>query len=120
MAWRYEQATGRMFDPRGELLATGYSGHGAGINNPAMEAVANRGPIPRGRWLIGPAYAHATLGPVTMRLLPHGHAAQGRALFRIHGDNARGDRSASEGCIILPRWARAAIDASADDELEVA
>ena len=48
MAWRYEQATGRMFDRARRAAGHGYSGHGAGINNPAMEAVAESGPIRAG------------------------------------------------------------------------
>ena len=119
MPFRYVQATGDMFDPQGRLLARGYSGNGEGLNNPAMEDVPNTGPIPRGQWMIGPAFTHSTLGPVSMRLQPHGHKAHSRVAFLIHGDNGLGNRSASHGCIILPRSARVLVDVSPDHVLIV-
>ena len=119
MPWRYTQATGELHNPQGDLVATGYSGHGEGVNNPAMERVECVGPIPRGEWMVGQAYQHARLGPVTMNLAMMSGDAFGRTLFRIHGDTGRGDRSASEGCIILPRSVRVAIDASDDGVLVV-
>ena len=119
MPFRYGQATGEMRDPQGRLLATGYSGNGAGVNNPEMEHVPDTGPIPRGEWMIGPAFTHGSLGPVSMRLQPHGHKAHGRFAFLIHGDNGLGNRSASHGCIILPRSARVLIDCSPDHVLIV-
>ncbi|MFA6125072.1 MAG: hypothetical protein WCS75_11525 [Sphingomonas sp.] len=39
--------------------------------------------------------------------------------FRIHGDNAKLDRSASHGCIILPRAVRERMWASGDRIVEV-
>lgn len=108
----YEQKTGRFLGIDSKPMATGYSGHAAGINNPDMQDVRATGPIPRGEWQIGTAYKSASLGPVVMNLDPVGHDALGRSLFRIHGDNSKGDRSASHGCIILPRAIRERIAAS--------
>lgn len=119
MPFRYVQQTGDLYDPQGRLLARGYSGNGEGLNNPAMEAVRDTGPIPRGEWMIGPAYTHGRLGPVAMRLQPYGHKAHGRTAFFIHGDNGLGNRSASHGCIILGPNVRRVVDASPDHVLVV-
>lgn len=105
LTWIYHQATGALLlgpCPTGR----GYSGAGktaaGGRNNPAMEGVVAKGPIPRGRWkMTGLRLKHPTLGPFVILLEPVGHNALGRSLFRIHGDNAAGD--ASHGCIILAR-----------------
>lgn len=88
------------------VTALGYSGRGAGLNNTTFEHKPNLGPVPRGRWLVGEPHAHSRLGPLCMTLFPHGHSAQGRSDFMIHGDNGRGDRSASKGCIVVDRDAR--------------
>lgn len=77
----------------------------------------NVGPIPRGRYSIGPEFDAPVQGPCTMRLTPEGHDALGRDGFLIHGDNAT--HNASTGCIILPFESRREIAGSADRELEV-
>lgn len=43
----------------------------------------------------------------------------GRDAFRIHGDNSRGDQSASQGCIILHPNIRNQISNSGDNILHV-
>ncbi len=97
------------------VVATGaYSGHGEGVNNPAMESVPNVGPIPAGVYSIGPAKDPVDqLGPIALPLTPIGGQEMfGRSAFFIHGDNAAMDHTASDGCIILPRSAREYIAAS--------
>lgn len=116
MSWIYSQSSGQL-SRDGELIATGYSGAGAGRNNPAEQAVPNVGPIPQGHYLIGPEFDAPIQGPCTMRLSPNGHDALGRDGFLIHGDNATHD--ASTGCVILPLEARQQIAASEDRDLEV-
>jgi Tlde1 domain len=120
MTWRYDQSTGDL-EHNGEFAGTGYSGAGRtlaeGRNNPAMEAVRQKGPIPAGEWRIGPAHAGAHTGPVSMDLTPVGHDAHGRTAFLIHGDNTA--HNASEGCIILARGIRDQIAASGDRQLIV-
>lgn len=119
-AWRYQQSTGTLLDPDGSLASTGYSGHGAGINNGAMEAAHNVGPIPVGRYTIGPAFTHPLAGPVTMRLTPDpANNMHGRDGFMMHGGFGPGDYTASEGCIVMPRTIRDAVAASADRVLVV-
>lgn len=119
MAWTYYVKTGELTDPDGHFAGTGYSGR-AGIwrNNPDQEPVQAHGPIPAGRWSIGPAHLSPHTGPITMDLAPlAGTNTYGRSLFRIHGDNANHD--ASEGCIILGPAIRRQIDASHDKTLIV-
>jgi hypothetical protein len=120
MTWRYQQSTGDLYRDAA-FVGTGYSGAGhtlaEGRNNPAMEAVVGKGPIPKGMWKIGPAHDSPHTGPLTMNLDPVGHDAHGRSLFRIHGDNR--DDDASHGCIILARGMRGTIEMSGDTDLEV-
>ena len=114
--WSWDQSEGALY--LGELrVARGYSGRGEGRNNPAMEAVRGVGPIPAGRWRIGPPHLSARTGPHVMTLTPIGHDAHGRSAFQIHGDNAAGD--ASSGCIVLPRWVRERISAMGLTTIEV-
>lgn len=114
--WSWDQSEGALY--LDELrVARGYSGRGEGRNNPAMEAVRGVGPIPAGRWRIGPPRHSASTGPHVMNLTPLGHDAHGRSAFQIHGDNAAGD--ASSGCIVLPRAVRERISATGLTTIEV-
>jgi len=119
MAWIYVQATGALLHG-GTLVATGYAGHGAGLDNPADEAVPGLGPLPAGQYTIGPPFTHPRCGPVSMRLAPSAGTREfGRFGFLMHGDNAALNHTASDGCIVLPRSAREQVAASADRELVV-
>lgn len=99
----YESSTGR-FLKHGVQVATGYSGYGISKNRPEREHIRGEGPIPRGRYMIGPARFSRNVGPVAMYLWPVGHDAHGRSALMIHGDNRT--QTASRGCIILPRVVR--------------
>ena len=116
MPWTYSQSSGQLTRD-GRTVATGYSGTGTGRNNPALENARDVGPIPRGRYTIGPAHNTATRGPRVMSLTPEGHNALGRDGFLIHGDNLRND--ASTGCVILAPNVREQISSSGDNQLEV-
>lgn len=126
MAWVYVQHTGELWR-NGHRVALGYAGWddgdgvaepGEGKNLPGAEAIRNVGPLPVGRYTIGPPMHHPTSGPYTMRLEPDAaNDMHGRAGFLIHGDNGQG--SASLGCIVLSRAARELISASEDHVLEV-
>jgi hypothetical protein len=119
MPWKYIQSNGNLIFG-GKVVATGYSGFDAGKNNPAMQSVANVGPIPTGKYSIGLPYDSEAHGPVVMRLTPEdGTDTYGRGGFLIHGDSLQHTGSASHGCIILPRPTRMEIAASEDRELEV-
>jgi hypothetical protein len=84
------------------LLGACYSGHGVGLNNPIVSRRARVGPIPQGWYTIGKFFDDlGGKGPVVAHLAADaGNRMYGRSGFMIHGDNARGDHSASEGCII--------------------
>jgi hypothetical protein len=120
--WTYRQSTG-LISHDGTDIQIGYSGHGSGLNNPRMQDFVAVGPIPRGRYTIGPEYVHEHLGRNTMNLEPHADNQMfGRSEFRIHGDNSQCNHTASEGCIILGHTARCVIGASVeagDDQLTV-
>jgi hypothetical protein len=103
MTWLYEQITGKLTNTAiPDFHAVGYSGHGDGCNNPDCETQKNVGPIPRGVWLIKAPYESKRTGRHTIPLEMFDGDVFGRDGFRIHGDNSKGDQSASHGCIILP------------------
>lgn len=113
----YSQKTGKLTLGT-TLIATGYSGHGEGVNNPDKEKVKNVGPIPAGDWIISAPRKYKTMDNC-FDLTPNGHTAHGRNQFLIHGDNAKGDKSASEGCIILDKPVRDEIAKSKIRKLRV-
>lgn len=118
MTWEYSQTTGQLTH-NGQPVAVGYSGLGAGRNNPGAEQQRNVGPIPRGTYVIGIPARHPTKGPLTMRLTPVGHRAHGRDNFLIHGDSREHPGEASQGCVILNNAIRSRISTSGDGTLEV-
>jgi hypothetical protein len=100
----------------GELLGTGYAGHGAGVNNPALEAVHDTGPLPQGIYTINPPVNTTTHGPYVMWLTPDPlNQMFGRSGFGIHADEIAnpGKQLASSGCIVMSGQAREAIWAAA-------
>lgn len=119
----YSQSSGLMYLEDHErnriTLARGYSGHGTSINDPDSEGFPGRGPIPRGVWKVGSPVNSDRTGPYILPLTPVGHDAYNRSGFQIHGDNKHGNRTASTGCIILPRHIRQAIVDLRIDVLEV-
>lgn len=102
--YRYNSRTGAFYGPGLIGIVWGYSGFGISRNQPEREDMAGEGPIPRGRYMIGPPHESKRVGPVAMRLHPVGHTAHGRSALMIHGDNRT--HSASRGCVILPRTVR--------------
>jgi hypothetical protein len=118
--WVYEQIAGRLSLDGGNVIATGYSGAGEGKNNPTEENVRDEGPIPEGIYYIqAPENTH-THGPFVLRLMPDvDNVMFGRAGFLIHGDSIERPGQASEGCIIMPLFARRAIWDSGEHTLRV-
>jgi hypothetical protein len=121
MGWKYSQTTGQLVNPAGSGVGLGYSGCGEGLNSPAQQAVACVGPIPQGDWEIGAFFDDlGGKGPIVAHLTPAaGTETFGRSGFMVHGDNAAGDHTASEGCVILPRVLREQLMASSDRTLTV-
>jgi hypothetical protein len=100
MTWLYKQTSGEL-DHSGTVVGTGYSGHGPGLNNPAMQQAHDVGPIPQGGYTIGPPRTPIDhLGPLALPLTHVSGNVFGRSEFFIHGDNTAHDHSASDGCII--------------------
>ncbi len=118
MSWIWDQSAGTL-SRDGEVIARGYSGRGAAKNDPSAEHVRATGPIPRGRWRIGPPWTSRRTGPYVLSLTPEGHGARGRTAFQIHGDSVKAPGAASSGCIILSRAVRERIWKSGDHALEV-
>ena len=111
----YVVADGEMFLSCGEdmelSIGKGYSGYREYRNNASFETRKALGPLPRGRWLVGFGIQHPRLGPQAIALQPEDVPnLSGRSGFYIHGDNRRGDFTASTGCIVLGRSARDCID----------
>jgi hypothetical protein len=80
------------------------------------------GPIPRGRYTIGPPHHGHRTGAYVMDLTPVGHDAHRRTEFQIHGETVDPNRprgEASTGCIVTPRNVRERIFRSGDHVLEV-
>jgi RHS repeat-associated protein len=140
--WIWQQSTGNLFyQPPAEagggppqLVSPGgpgqYSGQNAGLNNPVNQSVpgagpnSNGGPLPQGTYTIAPQQTNVTnMGtrlPASMRLTPDpDNQMYGRGGFLFHGDNSRGDQSASEGCPIAPRNIRNRIGNSGDTVFRV-
>jgi hypothetical protein len=117
--WTYGQKTGSLRGSAVGVIAHGYAGAGVGKNNPDMDAVPNIGPLPRGKYTIGPPY-DSSHSPYTLRLTPDPkNDMHGRAGFLIHGDSIHNPGTASQGCIILPRSIRQEIWESGDHDLQV-
>jgi hypothetical protein len=116
MAWKYVQRTGGLLQ-NSTLIDTGYSGKGAGKNNPDEQCITDEGPIPRGWWTIGPA---TDTGPtkLSLPLTPDGDTC-GRSGFFIHGDSISNPGSASHGCVIMKKSTRQQIDGGDDKRLQV-
>lgn len=118
----YSQSSGR-FVLDEEEVGDGYSGNGAGMNNPDAQNIKGHGPLPRGQYTVLQASTHPKLGPLAMELLPYSTNQMFlRGDFFIHGDNAELNHTASDGCIILPRVVReqvAAAVARGDNQLTV-
>lgn len=114
----YEQKTGRIISESGSIYGIGYSGAGAGKNNPEMQEVHNVGPLPRGKYHIGEPYNSLHTGPFTIPLIPFPENEMfGRDQFKIHGDDGHG--TGSEGCICTDRHTREDINNCTDKTLNV-
>jgi hypothetical protein len=117
--WKWDQSAGEL-SHNGRIIEHGYAGNGKGLNSPNFQDVRGIGPIPRGMWKMVSVGDIPNTGRFTIVLEPMpGTDTRGRSEFRIHGDNSRLDKSASHGCIILPRNVRGDIWASGDHELQV-
>ena len=103
----YQQSTGKLTNPNGDLVGVGYSGLGDDKNVPASQDVAGKGPIPLGYWRATSVINAPDTGPFSILLEPiEGNECFGRSGFRMHGDSLEHPGEASHGCIIMPRITR--------------
>ena len=118
--YTYHQSTGTLVQ-NGTLVLTGYAGHGPGVNKPAMQDQHDVGPLPQGRYVMTALIDSPHTGLATIILDPDpANQIFGRSGFRIHGDNAAGNHTASDGCIIAGHAnERTTIWNSGDHDLEV-
>ncbi len=121
-AWK--QSTGTMTDQASNVVGKGYAGHHEGLNNPALQDRHGVGPLPQGRYMIGPLLSSHIVGNVVLQscahLTPHPENEMfGRAGFLIHGRKSLTDMEASEGCIVLDHDDRLKVLNSEDKELIV-
>lgn len=112
----YPQSTGHI-NRDGVVIASGYSGHGTGLFNPALQNVHDVGPIPQGRYTLRKVtnaveLRRLKLGPTVFYCEPEGTDwlistvttlpwMFGRFAFYIHWDNEFFNYTASHGCIVL-------------------
>lgn len=121
MAFTYAQDSGALYDPNGVLMMRGYSGNGAGLNNPAMDDRVGVGPIPVGDYTVGAPHAPIDhLGPLALPLYPaKTNNMKGRSGFFMHGDNSRLNHTASNGCVIMPPQVRKTVNEASVKQLTV-
>jgi hypothetical protein len=63
--WTYEQRTGDLrYD--GKVVASGYSGHGEGKNDPCSQHIPCVGPIPEGYYTINAPHDTPSHGPYVL------------------------------------------------------
>jgi hypothetical protein len=99
--YTYHQSTGALTRDGAQVL-NGYAGHGTGVNNPGMQDQHDVGPLPQGRYIMTALVDSPHTGHATIILDPDPtNQMFGRSGFRIHGDNGAGNRTASNGCIIV-------------------
>lgn len=116
--WVYDQQTGKLSRDGQELQA--YSGHGPGLNNPALENLADIGPIPKGLYTISSPFNDDEKGPLVCNLIPaESNTMFDRSGFMLHGDNRDANYTASHGCIVAPHVVRVAVTTSGDNQLKV-
>jgi Protein of unknown function (DUF2778) len=125
--WTFVQRSGKLYDPSGKYIATGYAGgacgaHPEGVNNPDMADQHNIGPLPQGTYTFGePIGKHPKLGLFVIPLIPDpSNNMFGRSGFFLHGDLVKGPaESASDGCIIMGPAYRHACAESPDQQIQV-
>jgi hypothetical protein len=110
LCWVFSQSTGQLSyvdsDGNSTYIGSGYSGYGAGLNNPAMQNVPNIGPLPQGNYNIGPQQNNGPLRE-SMRLTPNpGNQMFNRWGFLIHGPHANDHKDSSNGCPIFQKSIR--------------
>ncbi len=101
MAWTYFQCNGLLISGDGKTTLHCYAGIDEGKNNPDLQGVKSKGPLPRGRYTANTPESSATHGPFAMHLIPHAdNDMLGRDAFMYHADSIDHPGRASNGCIV--------------------
>ena len=122
--WIFDVIAGN-FVGHGTAKSGVYAGNGPGFNNPAMENVANVGPLPRARYTMKRIYDDPETGKNTIELIPDPESIakfpnRNMYSFRIHGINPARPLGSSKGCIcVSPGSFRVYVFNSGDHELFV-
>jgi len=121
MAWVYEVNKKSFYLNDDFKFSARYAGAPGYKNDTQYECLANKGPLPRGKYrIVGQPFKHPTAGRFTLRLEPYASNNMcGRAGFLIHGDSRKHLGEASNGCIVANPEDRKAIWDSMDKELIV-
>lgn len=103
---------GTMAYADGREFASGlWSGHPPAMNEPSMTSLKAIGPLPIGFYGYGAARDGGHLGCMVMPLSQLSGESFGRGGFFIHGPSLMRSEYSSDGCIIMPRAQRVAMDA---------
>ena len=116
-AFTYVQSTGAFGVQNGDFhfpLGSGYAGKGVDRNVPNSDHIKSKGPLPRGKYSVA-VKQHARFAAPAIVLEQIEGDTRRRSGFWIHGDNSKGDQSASSGCIVLTAPVRRMIAAFIQD-----
>ena len=111
----YSQSSGKLTAMEDRLVGKGYSGAPGNVNVPASQGKKDLGVIPEGTWTIGETIWNKNethgKGENLIHLVPD-DATRARLeamkpkrdpdTFYIHAGKINGERTASQGCIIIP------------------
>ncbi len=103
MSHTYSQSTGKFSNNDTGKSTQSYSGY----KGETDQTKKNFGPIPTGKYTVENSCGE-TKGKCNLTPDPSNNMF-GRNSFQIHGDNSKGDQSASQGCIILNKSDRAGL-----------
>jgi len=135
--WVFSQSSGALVlddETSPTMVIHGWSGQGAGYCNHNLQSVPGLGPIPVGKYTIGPMQDHITNTGIkmkaAMKLTPFERNQMfGRGGFYIHGFSASDQKliaagkasqcTSSEGCVIAPLEGRNYINTHGIRVLEV-
>ncbi len=103
MSYTYSQSTGKFCNDKTGQCTQSYSG----FKGETDQTKKNLGPAPEGKYTIANS-CDKTGGRCNLIPDPSNNMF-GRSSMQIHGDNGKGDKSASHGCIILNQKDRAGL-----------
>jgi len=103
----YVQSSGQMIDEdeKGNrtVLGTGYAGAPEALNDPEKQDKKHQGPLPRGKYAIGPQQDNGDLRQ-SLRLTPDpANEMYNRSGFLIHGPHDDDKRDSSTGCPVFSK-----------------